>query len=242
MDNQTIDRLTDMHIGMPHVLKNILENLEIQDLCNMREVSTKMCEAVDETNLWKDWIKFQQKLESLMMNVMHADSLHVAAMYNSRKIFRHLLLHREDKNPDIGMGLTPLHLAASYGFADLCLEILHALDTSGGRDKLNPMSDEGETPFHIAAFRGHAEVCKVFMKDNRIFNKLPVDYDGDTPLHNAVWAKSLECVKIIVEGLEELGWLQWGQWPLNLQNKTPLNVHDDIPDDIKQYLESKKLP
>jgi ankyrin repeat protein len=77
-----------------------------------------------------------------------------------------LLAHNADVNAKSGNGLTPLHIAASYGrkaIAELLLE--HGAD-------INAKSDDGKTPLQVAKDEGHQDVVKLLSHPFLLFFKI----------------------------------------------------------------------
>ena len=72
----------------------------------------------------------------------------------------------EDKNPKDINGITPLHLAAKFGRADLFKAILDEVE-----DK-NPKDKNGETPLHLATFNGHSQIAKMILDRSFLKNIL----------------------------------------------------------------------
>ena len=79
-------------------------------------------------------------------------------------------------------GLTPMHMAAQYGHA----EIVYALMNSGA--DINAKTNfRGLTPLHWAAFWGHIEAVDALLKNGADINAR--DHKGYTPLS---WAEYYE--------------------------------------------------
>ena len=88
-------------------------------------------------------------------DVVHATCLHMAASRGQLSSVRLLLAKGVDINsPKHNRGLTPLHVAARFGHA----EIARALVDAGA--SLNARDSKGRTPAHLAARRGHAELAR----------------------------------------------------------------------------------
>ena len=61
----------------------------------------------------------------------------------------------EEKNPSDIIGITPLHLAARYGYLDICRFLIEMAENK------NPVNDFGITPFNEAFMSGHTEICNL---------------------------------------------------------------------------------
>ena len=73
----------------------------------------------------------------------------------------------------MGNGFTPLHLAARYGYLNVCRLIIEKVE-----DK-NPADSNGWTPLHWAAMTGQLDVCRLII--NNVDNKHPVNNNRNTP-------------------------------------------------------------
>ena len=122
--------------------------------------------------------------------------LHDAVIWNGfeePQVIVPLLVHA-DTDPDVedGLGLTPLHWAASNGSV-YAVELLldHGADP-------NTRDDNGETPLHWAARYGHLSVIRVLL-DDRKTDVNAGDQKGYTPLHSAAVNNILDLVELLLD-------------------------------------------
>eukprot|EP00929_Paragymnodinium_shiwhaense_P048166 TRINITY_DN24392_c0_g1_i3.p1 TRINITY_DN24392_c0_g1~~TRINITY_DN24392_c0_g1_i3.p1 ORF type:complete len:1312 (+),score=295.63 TRINITY_DN24392_c0_g1_i3:121-4056(+) len=89
---------------------------------------------------------------------------------------------------------TALHVAAAYGFADVC-EALLASDAFLGS---NQQDIHGRTALHCAAEGGHAEVCSVLLSHGRFGAASLQDAEGCTALHAAACYGQASVCQVLV--------------------------------------------
>ena len=109
--------------------------------------------------------------------------LHVAAQREYLEMIEFIskCFFKENANPRDDKGITPLHLAATYGK----LEALKIL-LSKNINKNPPSLIDGKTPLHFAAEQGNLDVVKELLKhvpdqvnDKSTTKKKPIDYAKD---------------------------------------------------------------
>lgn len=80
-------------------------------------------------------------------------------------------------NQGDSQGLTPLHIAATYGYSSLAALLLKAKANNGAR------TTQGKIPLHLASMNGRTELVELLLTFGADVNS--VDSDGQTPLHLA---------------------------------------------------------
>ena len=87
-------------------------------------------------------------------------------------------------------GFTPLHLAVSKGYLDMCQMLLeHKADVCAHEDN-------GDTPLHFAASRGHLEVARMLLEHKADVNAL--NEEGSTPLQDAFEGRKGDIVRLLL--------------------------------------------
>ncbi|KAK2708547.1 hypothetical protein QYM36_014226, partial [Artemia franciscana] len=129
-----------------------------------------------------------QSLRSLMClgasislkNNQHENPLHFAAKYGRYNTVKQLLDSEKGQsiiNESDGLGLTPLHIAASAGHVKLVQLFLN-------RGALLHRDHLGRTPLHVAALAGHTDVIGFLLSiHSHLLDQQ--DKEGNTALHHA---------------------------------------------------------
>jgi len=119
-----------------------------------------------------------------------AFSLCVRESHNS--IAQLLIRSGAQINSQNNLGVSPLHLAALLGNV-----FLVRLLFSCGATQLTTAMD-GYLPIHLACAEGHTEVVKAILElEEGCINSR--DYEGDNPLHHAVYSENVNTVKALLE-------------------------------------------
>ncbi|CAE8595003.1 unnamed protein product [Polarella glacialis] len=129
----------------------------------------------------------------------HADSegstaLHLAAGNGCPRLCGILLrgeAHLEVVRMQTNCGLTPLHLAAQYGYADVARVLLEA------RADALAVSAQGRSPLHLAAMEGHTAVVDCLLAADPQVQGLP-DVEGMRALDYALergWAEPAKSLR-----------------------------------------------
>nr|XP_051177848.1 uncharacterized protein LOC127292478 isoform X3 [Lolium perenne] len=113
-----------------------------------------------------------------------------AAREGNVQVMRYLLDHGGDPAMPDEMGSTPLHFAAVEGHCEAARLLL---SKGVPVDLVNYCG----APLHIAAFNDHVEVVKVLLEHAADLNK--VSHHFASPLLLACSAKSLKCIKLLIE-------------------------------------------
>jgi ankyrin repeat protein len=97
---------------------------------------------------------------------------------------------------DIGMDyrkesdFTPLHIAVSKGYLDMCQMLLdHKAD-------VRAHDNSGNTPLHLAASKDHLEIARILLKYNAEVNSR--NEDGSTPLLMASSNGNIEISRLLL--------------------------------------------
>ena len=159
-----------------------------------------------------------------------------------------------------GWDMTPIHLAARYGFTQSVERLkdkydspIDYIETSDGRNPIhfaavydyleivknlakftdvpNAPADNGTTPIHIAAFKGHLEIVKFLTKLTDCPNA--PNNNGRTPIHAAAFNGHLEIIIFLTKSTN------LPNTPDNNGN-TPLNVaksngHNHVVKFLEEY-------
>ncbi|VEN48612.1 unnamed protein product [Callosobruchus maculatus] len=133
-------------------------------------------------------------IQDLTKSSHHANesALHCAVRANSTSCVRVLV----NEGADVGQlefsGLSPIHLAADFGYTT-CLQCL--LESKG--INVNTKSkDKNQTPLHLASMRGYQD-CVEFLLSKGANPNLK-NHMGQTALHLAARAQSYECVHLLL--------------------------------------------
>ena len=108
-------------------------------------------------------------------------ALEYATIFGQFETFKLIMETQNEKNPLLKDwdGRTLLHLAASHGHLDIFRYII-----AQGLETVSPRDDRGCTPLHDAAYFGELEMVKCIM--DKLEDKNPKNFDGETPMHLAV--------------------------------------------------------
>jgi len=117
-------------------------------------------------------------------------------------------LKRSGINADLGLGWTPLHMAAFYGQSEATRLLLRR-----GAD-VNAAAEDGHTPLHAAAAWASPEVAQLLLSSGSNVNAR--DNKGRTPLHWAVSGRQDKAVLLLQEGAEVDAADQQGRTALHL--------------------------
>ena len=90
-----------------------------------------------------------------------------------------------------GGNLSPIHLAAMYGYVETAYRMINNNSTSP-----NPSNVHGITPIFLAAENGHPEMVRLLMTSTTDPNI--ADYIGWTPIHAAAFKGHLEAVQLLM--------------------------------------------
>nr|XP_029150055.1 E3 ubiquitin-protein ligase MIB2-like [Arachis hypogaea] len=201
------------------ISKEISEEVETED-----ELGKKLAHYTLEGN-WDEVRKIYRskpKAHTITVNSSKDTALHVAVDLDEEEVVKDLVNYIVEHNTgalEIGNehGDTPLHVAASRGFAKLCKCIM------AERIELRTLKNKkGETPLFFAALNWHKEAFAYLHHTHEslpiTFPELVRDHDGDTILHCAIRREHFDLAVIILHYFGELATLS------NNKGLTPLKV------------------
>ena len=156
-------------------------------------------------------------------------ALHYAIWHGKTDIAYYLIDHGADVNAiyKANGGLTPLCCAAEYGDLDL---VKYLIKHGANKEYKNEVS--GASPIRSAAYRGNLDVFRYLSK------QLPVNFDWQLILSNAIVGDNPELVKYIVEDKKanvNKKSSNWG-YPIHTAAERRFNVNNV---EIMEYLLSK---
>lgn len=91
-----------------------------------------------------------------------------------------------------------LHIAAIHG----CVKAISTLlKVCPNKELLNVSNDDGHTALHLAVMSGNAVVTRMLVIAGASLDAR--DRTGETPLHKATMLKNLECIKALLNPVQE---------------------------------------
>ncbi|CAH1104618.1 unnamed protein product [Psylliodes chrysocephalus] len=151
--------------------------------------SNGVLQAIEEENL--------EKIEELVstghsLNISYKNGntpLHIAIIKNNIQIFRYLLAQDDIRiNTRNSQGQTPLFLAVRYGHFE---SVKHLLEKGAN---VNLPYNREVTPLHESV--QYPDIAHILIKNGADIDA--VDYNNDTPLHNAVVDSCIETVCMLL--------------------------------------------
>lgn len=124
----------------------------------------------------------------------HESALHIAAIKGDAATAALLLEYGAAADLKDSKGCTPLSRAVFEGRSDVVRLLL-----STGNVDLDRCNHGMESPCYLAALRGHVDCLELLLTMPRPSSLRDVSFhDGYTPLHAAVIARSIECVRLLL--------------------------------------------
>ena len=120
--------------------------------------------------------------------------LHIAAKYGQDHAIVQLLCKECDINAQNKEGDTPLHIAAGWNKTAEVSKLLLYRECNP-----NTQNKEGDTPLHLAASSNKPAVVSKLLAHQQI-DVNAQNKKGNTPLHMACYRKSLDIIKLLLEG------------------------------------------
>jgi ankyrin repeat protein len=124
----------------------------------------------------------QRRLDEALFNAVGRDDAASAQA---------LLAQGANVNAVRELGENPIHLAASFGFEEVCAVLIaHAAQLGGFNSKRR-------TPLHCAAIEGHRECCRLlidFGADINLQNE-----NGEAPIHAAAVSRTSDALRLLIE-------------------------------------------
>ena len=211
----------------PDLCCDIFDHLDDQNLAKSKEVSVSWCSFINTEKIW--WKRMIQNYgdkdihedPAVWGKVIVRTPIEIVKKFAiaSRKFYK---CYEKGKN------YSPLHIIATSGDLQLCMEILKKVDeknqansceftplylaTQSGnydvckliidnRDVKNPANNNGFTPLYLAAQNGHIGICKLII-DN-VDNKNPKNPGGFTPLCIAAQNGHFDICKLIIQNITD---------------------------------------
>ena len=211
--------MDDIIFRFPHLAEQIFSELDNKSLAKCRETSGSWQDVINGERSYKQRIKKMMKKKArkhyYQRIIKGFTPLHLAAITGQTQMVMDLINRENDINPsEKFIGITPLNLAAKFGFASVCHRIIKNIKV----ENINPKDKSGRTPLHLAAISGLVSVCKLIV-DN-IVEKNPKDFWENTPLHHAAKLGQVDVCKYIMGKVQDNN-------PINLQGSTPLHFAAD---------------
>ena len=180
----------------------------------------------------------------VLVGAAFADPIHDVAWKGDLAGVQRELNKGADVNAKADDGMTPLHLAANFGYKEI-VELLIAK----GAD-VNAKNGWGGTPLHIAAFGGHKEIAELLLAKGADVNAKMVG--GDTPLDEAINLENTKTADILrkhggmtAKELALMPRLEYGKdrWPFGFSftAKDEMTYVVEVTQDFKQWGELETI-
>jgi hypothetical protein len=199
-----------------------------------------------------------RSMSSMRPEKPEAVPLYYAAMLGFLDLAEHLIAeHPEHVNAKGGYEVILMHVAASYGHADiLSLLLEHGADVDDRGESQTPLhrasryakleagrflldrgadinarNNGGWTPLFAAALNGYVEFAQMLLERGAKINDR--DASGDTPLHLAVYMGNIQAVRFLLEhGADVNARDKSGETPSQLES---VLGHPEIVELLSQY-------
>ena len=204
--------MEEVLIRFGHIGLKIFQQLNNQSLANCNEIS----------QFWQDFIH-REKISSfqtfkLYTNLSDASIIKILCKSDAdqaAKLANNVTSVYKKTPLNKSTGTTQLHIAAEYGFLEICEIIVENTEEKNSKNNRcvtnNPKNNWGVTPLHRAAENGHLEVCKLIVKNIHCVQKErckkyeclknPKNIYKLTPLHMAAINGHVQVCKLIIENV-----------------------------------------
>ena len=224
-------------LRFPHLVENIFDQLNNENLAKCSEAS-KTCHNYVVKQKFFHCRKIKRRLEK---NQVFGEFWKKVLSKANTEITLQLSLAVEkffaERDGLFHSGLTPLHIAASFGNFQIVEYILQKCEIENisvkyskrnlgnimKHDNKNPKNSWKETPLHFAASKGHLKICKYIV--DKVEDKNPKNILGRTPLHYAAIIGHLEVFLLIMPKIQDKN-------PYDTNKFTPLHhaaFHGHLP-------------
>ncbi|KAF2364986.1 Ankyrin repeat [Trinorchestia longiramus] len=216
-DNALAEYYRHIQHGKSGEILNLLE--ESSDKCAPYEVQEQLCHPLCTCS---NCSSPQDLAKTSSISPMSRDSegrtgLHIACIFGCPKVIKLLLTKGADISTEDHQGNTALHYAAMKGHKNCVLLLLH----SGA--ELDHANACGNSPLHLAVENGHSGCVKgllFYAELHGSMNCMPINRNGDTPLHLACKWGFKESVVTLLDQMKE------GSYNIMLKNNAGLAPSD----------------
>ena len=149
--------LDEMMLRFPHIVQDVLEELDNKSLTNCRNMSRIFCHFIDNEKFYSvrkiqggvRMTEFQLQWNKVLKNIptQVAKEIFVAVEH----FFQYDWYRKK-------LQWSPLHIAAEQGQLELCKFII------GKTKDANPRRKDGITAIHMATFKGCQEICELLRR------------------------------------------------------------------------------
>ena len=210
-------------LRFPHLIENIFDQLNNESLAKCSEASKTWHNYVAKQKFFH-CRKIKRRLEK---NQVFGEFWKKVLYKANTEITLQLSLAVEKLFAEsygwLHSGLTPLHIAASFGNFQIVEYILQKCENIMKHDNKNPRNSWKETPLHFAASKGHLKICKYIV--DKVEDKNPKNILGRTPLHYAAISGHLDVFLLIMPKIQDKN-------PYDTYKFTPLHnaaFHGHLP-------------
>ena len=185
--------LDEMMLRFPHIVQDVLEELDNKSLTNCRNVSRIFCHFIDNEKFYSvrkiqggvRMTEFQLQWDKVFKNIPTQVAKEISVTVEH--FFQYDWYRKK-------LQWSPLHIAAEQGQLELCKFII------GKTKDANPRRKDGITAIHMATFKGYQEICELLRRHStttmtnfdHILTHQPPQIDPvELKLHNDRWCEIL---------------------------------------------------
>ena len=191
--------INESMLRFPHMMEQLLQKLDSEDLAKSREVSKTWQKFIDRKMY--QWLRIVN-IPTILSN--GNTYLHLAAQYGQVDKFKAILDSESDKNIVNHSGSTLFLVACWPGRVNIAEMLTHKSDEL--KIDLSRKNSYGSTALHLACIKGKVELAELIMKNSE---KLKIDLNEMNYLQKSAFCYALqyghiEITKMILDQSESI--------------------------------------